>query len=571
MKWRLPRNLLGNIFGKRKRLYAEINPDEIFIDSSNLPEFNTDQFEGRIEQPITRKSLGSAAGVMVAILLALLLRAGNLQIVHGATYAQKALQNQLAQTTIFADRGIITDRNGVVLASNQRNSLDEDFATRMYSTFRGMSHVVGYVKSPAKDSTGTYFRNAFIGMDGVEEAYNTQLAGTNGLKLSETDARGKVVTESVIDPPQVGQELKLSIDAKLTQGLYDAIAQKAQQSGFQGGSGVVMNVQTGEIVAMTSYPEYSSQAVTNGDKAAIDDLNNNPHQPFLNRAVDGLYAPGSIVKPVMGVAALTEGVISPDKQILSTGSISLPNPYDPAHPSVFKDWRVNGWVDVRHAIAYSSDVYFYEVGGGFQDQKGIGVDNIDKYLSMFGFGAKTGLANFTEPTGNIPTPAWKAINFPGDPWRIGDTYHTAIGQYGTQVTPLQAVREAAAIANGGKLVTPQLLASTTPQWTQLNLPAQNIEIIREGMRLGVTDGIAQAVKFDFVHVAAKTGTAQIGTHNQFLNSWMIGFFPYENPKYAYAIVLERGPAGTLIGSPSTAGQFMLWMHQNTPEYFATQQ
>ncbi|MDB5224550.1 MAG: penicillin-binding protein 2, penicillin-binding protein 2 [Candidatus Adlerbacteria bacterium] len=561
----------GRSFGRSKKLHTEIDPDEIFIDSSNLPEFNKDQFEGRIERPINQRTLGAAAGVMALILLSLMVRAVNLQIVHGASYAQRAIDNQLAQTTIFADRGIITDRNGLILASNDRVSVTDDFAARIYSSYRGISHTVGYVKSPAKDSSGTYFRKEFDGMDGVEEVYNTKLAGQNGLKLTETDARGKVVSESTIQPPTAGEELHLSVDAKLTQGLYDVLVKTAQASGFQGGAGVMIDVQTGEIVAMASYPEYSSQAVTNGDKAAIAALNSSKNQPFLNRAIDGLYAPGSIVKPIMGIAVLTEGVISPDKQILSTGQISLPNPYDPAHPSIFKDWRANGWVNVRQAIAVSSDVYFYAVGGGYQDQKGIGIDNIDKYLQMFGYGVKTGIEGFTEPTGNIPTPAWKEANFDGDPWRIGDTYHTAIGQYGMQVTPLQAARSAAAVANNGKMLVPTLIASSTPKFTQLNLPANNFEIVREGMRMGVTEGIAQAVKFDFVHVAAKTGTAQIGTHNQFLNSWMIGFFPYEKPKYAYAIVLERGPAGTLIGASATVGQFFLWMRDNTPQYFAAQQ
>jgi penicillin-binding protein 2 len=244
----------------------------------------------------------------------------------------------------------------------------------------------------------------------------------------------------------------------------------------------------------------------------------------------------------------------------------VPNPYDPKHPSIFKDWRVNGDMTVRDAIAVSSDVFFYEVGGGYQSQPGIGIANIDKYLSLFGFGAKTGLQGFTEPKGVISSIAWKEANFPGDPWRLGDTYHTAIGQYGTQITPLQAVREVAAVANSGKLLTPSLLASSTPQFTQLNLPAQNFEVVREGMREGVTQGIAGAVNFDFVHVAAKTGTAQVGVNNEYQNSWMIGFWPYENPEYAYAVVMEKGPSGTVIEAPSAMGQFLMWMNQNAPQY-----
>ena len=426
--------------------------------------------------------------------------------------------------------------------------------------------MVGYVKPPAKATDGTYYRDVFEGMDGIEEAYNAELAGTNGTKLSETDAHGNVVSESVENPAIPGQKITLSIDATLTQGLYQQLAKVAQQSGFEGGAAVIMDVHTGELLAMTSYPEYSSQALTDGDVAAITALNNDPRQPFLNRAVDGLYSPGSIVKPIIAIGGLTEGVINENTQIVSTGSISVPNPYDPLHPSVFKDWRANGLMTVRDAIAVSSDVFFYEVGGGYQNQRGLGIDNIDKYLSMFGFGKSAGLAGFTEPTGVISSIAWKAVNFPGDPWRLGDTYHTAIGQYGTQITPLQAAREAAALANGGKLLTPSLIASSTPQFTQLNLPEQNFEIAREGMREGVVSGISGAVKFDFVHIAAKTGTAQVGLKNQYQNSWMIGFWPYENPTYAYAMVMEKGPAGTGVESPSAMNLFFTWLQANDPQY-----
>jgi len=552
---------------KGARLTREIFPDEILIDSSNLPRFDTDQFEGRMERPLGRRVLWFVGGAVALVMLALAVRAGDLQLLRGTAFAEEAQNNQLNERVLFADRGVIEDRNGTPLAYNQRADVGDDFAQRVYDALPGLAHVVGYVKPPAKDSGGTYYRTAFEGMAGAEAAFNSELQGQNGVALTETDARGGVVSQSVEQPPVPGAQVRLSIDANVTNGLYATIAAIVNQSHFQGGAGVIMDVRTGELLALTSYPEYSSQALSDGDAQAIAAYTTDPHQPFLDRAVDGLYSPGSIVKPIMAVAALTEGVISENKEILSTGSISVPNPYDSAHPSIFLDWRANGWMDIRHAIAYSSDVYFYEVGGGYQDQAGLGITNIDKYLRLFGFGAPTGFAGFTEPAGVISTPAWKAANFSNDPtWRLGDTYHTAIGQYGTQITPLQAVREAAALANGGTLLTPTLLASSTPQGVNLNLPEHNLEVVREGMRLGVTGGIATQVNFDFVHVAAKTGTAQVGVHNEYQNSWMIGFWPYENPRYAYAFVLEKGPAGTLIEAPTVGHDFFTWMEQNAPQY-----
>ncbi len=192
---------------------------------------------------------------------------------------------------------------------------------------------------------------------------------------------------------------------------------------------------------------------------------------------------------------------------------------------------------------------------------------------MFGFGESTSLLDENEPAGSIPSPEWKEKNFPGDPWRVGDTYHTVIGQYGTTITPLQAARAAAALANGGIVVTPTLLASSTSQTgasaQKLALDPHAFLVAKEGMRLAVTEGTAQATKFDFVHVAGKTGTAQIGTKNQFMNSWMIGFFPYEKPRYAFAVVLQKAPAGTIMGAPAVMGSFFPWMREHTPQYLTT--
>ncbi len=557
---------------RKKVLFTEIDPDDILIDSSNVAEFDRDRFEGRIEQPLTRRSFLVSSLMLLMLFLLLTTRAGILQIVRGAELAKKAETNKLSQKVLFADRGSIVDRTGLLLAYNEQSTGENEFASRVYADLRGLAHVVGYAKAPAKDSSGILYRDAFVGVDGAEHAFNAQLSGENGQQITETDAHGKVIGGSVTKPQTTGNEVKLSIDAKVTQGLYDVIAARAEESKFKGGAGVIIDVQTGEIIALTSYPEFSQNALESGDQAGLLASNADPRQPFLNRATSGLYAPGSIVKPIVAAAALTEGIISENKQILSTGSISVPNRYDPAHPSVFKDWRAQGWVAVRDAIAVSSDVYFYEVGGGFEGQPGLGIDRLDKYFKMFGFGADTGLQGFTEQDGNVPTFNWKKKYFPNDPtWHLGDTYHTAIGQYGMQVTPLQAVREAAAIGNGGTLLTPTLLAQEGSgvgevPGQKLAVDAHALQVVREGMRQGVESGISGAVKFDFVHVAAKTGTAQIGAHNEYINSWMIGFFPYEHPRYAYAVVLERAPAHTNMGSPAAMGQFFTWLQQNAPHY-----
>lgn len=552
---------------RKGKIKSEIHPDEIFIDSENVSQFDRDRFEGRIERPLKHGQFVGAGAVTAAAMLLLVLRAGSLQVVHGQTYAEQARTNQLAEQTIFADRGPLVDRNGVALAWNERSAVDDDFAKRVYAPMRGLSHAVGYAKSPAKDSSGNYFRTEFEGVDGAEAAYHELLTGRNGVRLTETNALGKVVSHSTTRPPLAGSTLRLSLDAKLTEGLYDVLATNAGAANFRGAAGLVMDVRTGELLALTSYPEYDQNAMRAGDAERIAEYNADKRQPFLDRAVDGLYAPGSIVKPVVAAGALSDGVIDEHKQILSTGALTVPNPYDPERPTVFKDWRVNGWTDARRAIAVSSDVYFYVVGGGFGDQRGLGIAGLDKWLKAFGYGTEAGLTGFSSKTGTIPTPEWKAETFPDDPaWRIGNTYHTAIGQYGVQVTPLQAVRTAAAIANGGTLLVPTLIASSTPKGTKIPVDAHALRVVREGMRMAVAEGTATGAKVPYVEMAAKSGTAQVGARNEFVNAWLIGFWPYENPKYAFAFLLDRAPAGTATGGNIIVSQFLSWMHANTPQY-----
>ncbi len=344
----------------------------------------------------------------------------------------------------------------------------------------------------------------------------------------------------------------------------------ANNVSFSGGAGALMDIKSGELLALTSYPEYNPTILSDGkDKKTINGYFDDKRKVFLNRAVSGLYTPGSIVKPFVGYGALVENVVSPLKQIFANGSISIPNPYFPDKKSVFKDHGTFGYVDIQRAIAVSSDVYFYEIGGGFQDQKGLGIVNIDKYIQMFGIAQKTGVDIGGEKPGTIPTPEWKAKTFNGDIWRIGDTYNTAIGQYGFQVTPLEMARAVAAIANNGTLVTPHLhLGDTSLESKKTTIPVDvnNMKIIQDAMRHVVTEGTATALNLPGVKVAAKSGTAQVGVGNTNTNSWIVGFFPYDNPKYSFAILMERGPKAASGNATQVMKEVVDYMSVNTPEY-----
>ena len=562
----------------------EIDPDEILIDSSNLPHYDTARLEGRLEKPIRRGTLFAVLGVFLVLAGLFLLQAANLQLLNGASYLAQSQNNLLRPVPIFASRGAIFDRNGVPLAWNAPSAAVASQATsttnavsgfvedavpeRKYADIPGISHLLGYVQYPSKDNNGFYYQNDFEGIAGVEKYYNDLLTGVNGSRLVEVDARGKVVSENIVKPPQAGAELDLSIDSRVQSALFDSIKSIATQYGFGGGAGSIIDVRTGELIAITSYPEYSSQVMSDKtDQAAIKATLNNPNNPFLDRAIDGLYTPGSIVKPYVAMGVLTEHVIDPNKIVYTTGSISIPNPYDPKVFNVFRDWKDLGPLDIRHAIAMSSDAYFYIVGGGYKDQPGLGVDNIDKYLAMFGFGEAIPDSFVSGPSGLVSSPAWKEQVF-HEPWYIGDTYHTVIGQYGTQVTPVQVVRAVAAMANEGTLLIPTVLKGDGPHIERIiNLPKANFDIVHQGMRLGVEQGTSVALNVPYVQAAGKSGTAELGVSKANVNSWITGFWPYNNPHYAFAVTMEHGSVHNLIGAAAVMRRTMDWMSVNTPEYF----
>ena len=564
--------MFGSLLKKFRSLFSktsthsDIYPDEIFLDSTNLPQFDTSQFEGRIEKPISKTTLFFVGVAFLAVGLIFSSKIWVLQITEGEVYAQTSENNRLHHQLIFADRGIIYDRKKESLVLNVRNE-SEIFSRRKYSEKPGLAHVLGYVNYPLKDTAGVYYQEDFIGKDGIEKLFDDTLRGVNGIKIIETDALMNIKSESIIIPLKNGNDLVLSIDSNVQSKLYEFIEQTANSVGFEGGAGVFMNVHTGEILALTNYPEYNSSILSDGkDSKAIASYVLDTQKPFLNRVISGLYTPGSIIKPYVAIAALNEGIIGPEKSILSTGSITIPNPFFPDQSTIFNDWKVHGWVSMREALAVSSNVYFYSIGGGYQDQEGLGISKLDKYMRLFGFGKPSDLYPDIEQNGTIPNPRWKKDTFGDSVWRIGDTYNTAIGQYGFQVTPIQVVRAVGAIANGGTLVNPTLILGGNGDKEKISIPEKHFEIVREGMRLAVTDGTAKGLFIPTVEVAAKTGTAELGVRKELVNSWITGFFPYEDPLYAFVVIMERGPSENLIGGLYVVRQLLDWMAIHTPEY-----
>lgn len=492
----------------------------------------------------------------------------------GEALALLSENNSLEHDIIFAERGVIYDRFGRELAWNTPQIGQETdhntYSLRTYRDVPGLSILMGFVGYPERDAQGFWWRTEYEGRAGLERSLDELLKGENGTRIGEVDALNNVQSANTIIAPHDGVNVTLALDIDMQEALYSAIKNGAQESGFSGGAGVVIDVHTGEVLALTSYPEYSSQVMTDGeDHEKIAAYNKNPGLPFLNRAVLGEYTPGSIVKPYVASAALQEKLVTPQTSFLSTGEIRVPNPYDPEHDSVFRDWKAHGWVNVVQAIVVSSNVYFYTVGGGYGSQKGLGIERLAAYAARFGLGVPTGIELSSEATGVVPTPSWKRVVFgEDDPWVLGNTYHTAIGQFGFLVTPIQAARYIAAVANDGELLTPHLIKDVASKAQHVGIDPENLAIVRSGMQLGADEGTSIAINVLGLDIAGKTGTAQLGVHNEYMNSWVVGFWPTENPQFAFAVVLEKAPAGTLRGAAPAMRAFFEWLVAHEPEYTA---
>jgi len=536
----------------------EIYPDEIFIDSENIPKFDTQQLEGRLEKPITKKTFWLLSVFLGLATVFLLGKIFYLQIAQGKILAERGERNSLRQEIVLPPRAIINDRNGIKLAWDEGE-------LRKYIDSSGFSHILGYIGLPSKEDLeewGVILMNEKIGKDGIEKKYENILRGTPGVKLVEIDSQNNITSESVQRLPKSEENFNITIDSGVQSKFFQIMDSVVKGYNFQGGAGVILDVNTGEILSLVSWPEYNPQDL----ESFLKDKN----KPFLNRAIAGLYAPGSIVKPLIALAALNEGTISPEKQIFSSGSISIPNPFFSDKKSVFYDWKAHGWVDMKEALSVSSDVYFYEIGGGFENIKGLGIKKIEDYAKKFGFTSKTGVDLNGEEEGVVPSPELKARVNPTDPiWRIGDTYNASIGQGYFHITPVEMAVYAAALANNGRIIRPHLLLNNEEiQFKTIDPPISEnyFNIVKEGMRMAVVEGTASGLNVPNIALAAKTGTAEIDVAKKYINSWIIGFFPYEKPRYAFAVVMEKGPYQSPVGALYIMRQLIDWMSIYTPEY-----
>lgn len=562
------------------RYTKDVSVEEVLLDASNIPSFNRERLEGKRELRIADRSLAVVWWLFLLIAMAFFYQVFMLQVVSGSDYRTVAENNQRDQAVIIAERGVVVDRNGEPMVWNELDDSGEyDFPIRAYTDRSGLGQVLGYVSYPKRDSSGVFFRTDYLGRSGVEAAFDDQLRGANGSTIIEVDAMADIVSEFAIDAPAPGGQLQLSIDAELSEAMYDIISTSSVQAGFRSGAGAIMNIHTGELIALTSFPSYDPEVMADGDDTdLIAEYNNDDRLPFLNKVIGGAYTPGSIVKPFVAYAALEEGIVSENTRVFSNGTLKIPNVYNPSNPSYFNDWRAHGEMTVKEAIAYSSNVFFYLAGGGLPDyaapqagldtgMPGLGITKMAEYYRLFGLGEATGVNLAQEQAGVVPDPAWKQEVFEDD-WRLGDTYFTSIGQFGFLTTPIQMLRAYAALANGGYLVTPHVELGYQSEKIDIGINPDTMRIVHEGMRKTVNfpGGTARSLERSDVAIAAKSGTAEVGAGNAYVNSWAAGFWPYEDPQYAFILMMDRAPRSNALGATRIMGDVVEWMSVERPEY-----
>jgi penicillin-binding protein 2 len=426
--------------------------------------------------------------------------------------------------------------------------------SRDYKDGEIFSHIIGYTgkidKEMLQSNPGKYTIHDYVGKTGIERYYEKYLTRVGQKTQVEKDVFGNIKSEEVISLPTEGENIVLTIDKNLQEIIEEKTREKLLEIGSRKAAVVVLNPNTGEILAMVSIPSYDNNLFQkNTSQEVFTTLFENEDGVFINRIISSGYPTGSVIKPLLAAAALEEGIITPEKKIHSPGYISIPNPWNPSEPTIFRDFQAHGWRDMREAIAVSSNVYFYAIGGGYEDQKGLGAERIRKYFSLFGWGEKTGIDIPGERDGFIPFPEWKKDSL-NDFWRIGDTYNLSIGQGFLSTTPLQVAVSFSALVNGGKVLAPylvkeivnddgEIIERKTPKVIRSNfISPKNLQVVKEGMKQTTVIGTARSLQTLPVSSGAKTGTAQ--TSKPGINhNWVSAFAPYDEPEIVITVIIEE--------------------------------
>jgi penicillin-binding protein 2 len=592
---------------------------------------------------LIRRRVLLGGGVFLVLALVLVARMYYLQVIQHEYHSTLAENNRIHVQPIPPSRGLIYDRNGLIIADNRPSfsltlnreragdweqvldvivevlhlsaddrelfekrvrqgrrpfepvpvlfELNEEQIARLavnqfrlpgvevaaqlvrhYPLREHFAHSVGYVgrindREIKELDPVEYSGTHHVGKTGIERFYEAELHGKVGYEEVETNARDRVLRVLKRTDPLPGKDLQLTLDAGLQE-----VAEKAL--GGRRGAVVAIQPSTGDVLAMVSQPSFDPNPFVTGISfKAYADLRDSIDRPLYNRVLRGLYPPGSTIKPVVAVAGLDAGVVSPTSRVFDPGYYQLPNS---SHK--YRNWNRSGdgWVDLPTAIMRSNDTYFYDLAHK------LGVDRLHRYLSRFGIGRKVSLDLFEESAGLMPSRAWKRARY-RQGWYPGETLILGIGQGYMQATPLQLAQATALVANKGKWIRPHLAKSIDGQPPLDKDPIPDI-VLRDPkawdfVRLGMENvmhgarGTARKVGDSAVYrIAGKSGTAQVVAIKQGEkydrskvqerhrdHALFVGFAPAQNPQIVVAVMVENGESGSGVGAPLVKQVMDAWL------------
>lgn len=622
---------------KVRRGKSDIETDDIFLDALA---HKRDRGSYAMETALSERIFRAVFAFFLFFLLVFFGYCFSFQVIDYKAYAEKAEKNKFLSSEVEAQRGIIYDRNFKQLVSNTqtfdlvcniyklpKDEFEQEKQLREVSrivdmTFEELKKNISdmkeageisfslvrdvdkekviVLKTKEEELTGFQIVNkkkreylngydlahvlgyvsgdSSVGEAGMEKQYDEYLKEIPGEINREKDVYGNLVKEEIIRPSESGNNIVLNIDYDLQEKAAYFLSSAVAGYSAKGGSVVAVNPKTGEVLAMVSYPSYDNNMFSRDlTKKEYNDLLKSPKTSFFNRAIAGEYPTGSTLKPMVGIAVLEQGIVAVDQQLYCPAEIELND------GTVKKDWTFHGWTDMYRAIAESVDTYFYMVGGGYKDFKGLGIAKISKYLEKFGFGALTNVDLPGEKTGLVPDPDWKEEKT-GTSWYPGDTYNISIGQGYFKATPLQLTMAISSIANRGKLMKPQLVKSIlnnnnetiktfSPEVVSENFVSLSaVDSIRQGMRQTVTSsaGTARSLQYLPVTSAAKTGTAQTGK-NEIYHNWITIFAPYDDPEIVLTVMAESVPVNTGVANLVSREILGYYFNQNQTEQTQAEQ
>lgn len=466
-------------------------------------------------------------------------------------YTPLTIENDIDRDTLALLEGRKAYLKGVTIEVNY---------LRDYPNGKLGSLVLGYLGKANETDIETFSLpdlNLFVGKSGIEKSFENSLRGINGLNYMVIDALGRQVKSNLFKEDiqnketQSGNNIHLTIDIEIQKVAEESLGENM-------GSIAVVEVNTGEVLALASSPSFDPHQFINGiDKKDWEILQNNAFYPMLNRSTQGTYAPGSTFKIVTALAALNESVIDPETKVFCPG-------YYKVGKKKFRCWKQSGhgWVNLYKAISQSCDVYFYNAA------EKLGIDKFSEYIKLFGFGSETGI-EISEKGGIAPSRQWKQKKYK-KPWYKGDTVVTGIGQGYINSTPLQIALMTAAVANGGTLLKPMLVKKITAAdgKTQVVFSSEairklpfseyKIKVVQESLVGVVNDkrGTGRRASIKNATVAGKTGTSQVISMNtkseKYIHkdhAWFTSYFPAENPEIAVTVLVEHGGKGGSVAAP----------------------